>query len=155
MRIGLDATPLTVATGGIRRYTVELTRALADAFPEDDIWLFSDQQFDNPAAEFSNVHCAPGPATWLERRWWLYGLPSQLPRRGVEVFHGTDFAVPYVRRRPAIMTVHDLSPWLEPEWHAAAERIRRRTPLLLRLGLAAIVITPSEAVRREVIERFG
>ena len=34
MIVALDATPLTVATGGVARYTAELARALAVAFEE-------------------------------------------------------------------------------------------------------------------------
>ena len=56
--------------------------------------------------------------------------------------------------RPSVMTLHDLSPWLDPAWHAEADRVRNRTPMLLRLGLATMVITPSEAIRRAAIERF-
>jgi glycosyltransferase involved in cell wall biosynthesis len=52
------------------------------------------------------------------------------------------------------MTLHDLSPWMDPAWHHAAARVRRRTPLLLELGVATMVITPGEAVRRQAIERF-
>ena len=52
------------------------------------------------------------------------------------------------------MTVHDLSPWAHENWRADAARVRRRSPTLLRLGLAGMVITPSEAVRREVMGRF-
>ncbi len=52
------------------------------------------------------------------------------------------------------MTLHDLSPWLNPTWHSESDRIRNRTPMLLRLGLATLVITPSEATRRAVIDRF-
>jgi len=52
------------------------------------------------------------------------------------------------------MTLHDLSPWMEPSWHAESDRVRARTPMLLRLGLATMVITPSDALRRAVIERF-
>jgi alpha-1,3-rhamnosyl/mannosyltransferase len=78
-----------------------------------------------------------------------------MQRRGVELFHGTDFSVPYIPRgRPSVMTMHDLSPWLNEEWNHASSRVRNRTPQLLRLGLARIVVTPSEAVRRAVIERF-
>jgi glycosyltransferase involved in cell wall biosynthesis len=53
------------------------------------------------------------------------------------------------------MTIHDLSPWKNPEWHPRGTRAGRRTPLLLGLGLADAVVTPSEAVRREVIARFA
>jgi glycosyltransferase involved in cell wall biosynthesis len=50
--------------------------------------------------------------------------------------------------------LHDLSPWLDPAWHPATNRVRRRTPLLLRSGVGTMVITPSEAVRRAAIDRF-
>ena len=43
--IALDATPLTVSTGGVGRYTLELARALASEYPEDQYWLLSDQTF--------------------------------------------------------------------------------------------------------------
>jgi glycosyltransferase involved in cell wall biosynthesis len=90
----------------------------------------------------------------VERRWWLWGLQRELSRLGIDVFHGTDFAVPYLPLRSSVMTFYDLSPWMDPSWHAAAGRVRNRTPMLLRLGLASIVITPSEAVRRQAMDRF-
>ena len=37
MTIALDGTPLTVSTGGVARYTLELARALAAEFPEDRV----------------------------------------------------------------------------------------------------------------------
>jgi glycosyltransferase involved in cell wall biosynthesis len=132
MKIALDATPLTVPTGGIRRYTEQLQRALAAEFPEDRFELLSPQ---------------PG-------RWWSTGLPRALTRDEYDLFHGTDFAVPYLPSVPAVMTLHDLSPW-RPEWRdETSARVRRRTPWLLRLGLAKLVITPTEAIRRESIECF-
>ena len=154
MRIALDATPLTVTTGGVRRYTAELARALAEAYPEDEIWLVSDQHFENPAPELINLRCGHGPRNAMERRWWLWGLQGELSRLCIDVFHGCDFSVPYLPVRPSVMTLHDLSPWLDPSWHSEAGRIRNRTPVLLRLGLASIVIAPSEAVRRQAIDRF-
>ena len=90
----------------------------------------------------------------MERRWWLWGLQSEISRLKIDLFHGTDFAVPYVPVRPSVLTLHDLSPWLDPAWHTAAERVRKRTPVLLRLGLATLLLTPSEAIRREAIARF-
>ncbi len=153
MKIALDATPLTVPSGGVRRYTEELTRALAQTFPEDQFWLLSDQSFSLPFSR-SNIRIGPGPRNMLERRWWSWGLQGQISRLGIEVFHGTDFAVPYLPLRPSVMTLHDLSPWMDPGWHSESRRVRTRTPTLLRLGLATMVITPSEAVRRSAIERF-
>jgi glycosyltransferase involved in cell wall biosynthesis len=39
-------------------------------------------------------------------------------------------------------------------WHHAAGRVRRRTPALLELGIATMVVTPGESVRKQAIERF-
>jgi glycosyltransferase involved in cell wall biosynthesis len=69
----------------------------------------------------------------------------------VDLVHGPDFAVPYIPRRPSVLTLHDLSPWM---WRRAAKRVRRRTPVLLELGIATMIVTPGEAVRKQAIERF-
>ncbi len=145
---------MTEATGGVSRYTSELTLALAECYPEDEFWLLSDQAFPRLETRFRNVRYGQGPQNMLERRWWLWGLQSEIARAKIDVFHGTDFAVPYVPVGPSILTLHDLSPWLDPAWHSAADRVRARTPVLLRLNLATLLLTPSEAIRREAILRF-
>ncbi len=131
-----------------------LTVALAECFSDDEFWLLSDQPVQALRSAPANVKYGTGPRSVLERRWWLWGLQSELARLRIDIFHGTDFAVPYVPIRPSILTLHDLSPWLDPVWHSAAERVRNRTPVLLRLGLATMVLTPSEAIRREAMARF-
>lgn len=133
MKVALDATPLSVSTGGIARYTGQLHAALCAEFPEDEFTLL-----------------APGPG-----RWWSSQLPRLLRRENYALFHGTDFAVPYLPVKPAVMTLHDLSPWRAEYAAETSARVRRRTPWLLRLGLAARVITPTEAIRREAIAEFG
>ena len=154
MTIALDATPLTVPTGGVRRYTWELATALAREFPEDQYWLLSDQPLPDLGNVPPNLRFGQSPRSPLERKWWLWGSHREMSRCGVELFHGTDFSVPYLKRRPSVMTVHDLSPWMDEAWQPDASRVRQRTPALLRFGIVTMVITPSEAVRREVIARF-
>jgi glycosyltransferase involved in cell wall biosynthesis len=153
-KIALDASPLAVASGGVRRYTEELSRALAENFPDDEFWLLSDQRFKAPEGARPNLKIGRGPRNLLERRWWVWGLQGEISRIGIDLFHGTDFAVPYLPLRPSVMTLHDLSPWMDSGWHTEADRVRNRTPMLLRLGLATMVITPSEAVREQAIQRF-
>ena len=133
MKFALDASPLAAAPGGIARYAAELHRALGELHPEHVFDLLpSDQRF-----------------------WWSYQLPLTLRREGYTLFHGTDFSVPYVPVGPSVMTLHDLSPWRKEFAYATTERVRRRTPWLLRLNLATRIITPTEAVRREAIAHFG
>lgn len=154
MRVAIDATPLALSSGGLARYTGELSLALARTFPEDDFLLVSDQPFVPPLEAPPNLTCGNGPRNALERRWWAWGLERELGRRCAGLFHGGNFAVPYMPRRPSVLTLHDLSPWMDSAWHHAADRVRQRTPLLVGLGIATMVITDSEAVRRQAMERF-
>jgi glycosyltransferase involved in cell wall biosynthesis len=155
MIVALDATPLIHTSGGIARYARELSVALAAEFPEDDIFLISDQPFSMPPGSPRNLRAGRPPAHWIDRRWWLCGAVRETRRTGAEVFHGTHFVVPWLPLLPAVMTVHDLSPWLDPVRPAGADFVRRRAPYPAQLGLAGMVITPTEAVRRETIDRFG
>lgn len=154
MRVLIEAASLSLTSGGLLRYTSELSLALARTYPDDEFFLASDQPFAMPAGAPPNLTRGSGPRNTLQRRWWLWGLNHEAARLRADLVHGPDFAVPYLSRRPSVMTLHDVSPWLDPKWHHAAGRVRSRTPLLLDMGIATLVITPSETVRRHAIERF-
>ncbi len=136
------------------RYTSELSIALAAEFPEDTFVLISDQSFNLPTNAPPNLTKGGSPRDVLEQRWWLYGLSRELRRQRADIFHGPDFAVPYLPLRPSVMTLHDLSPWMDPSWHSSAARVRRRAPWLVRLNLATMILTDSQSVRRQAIDRF-
>ncbi len=155
MRVALDATPLTISSGGLPRYVSELSIALAREFPDDTYSLLSDQPFTMPEPAPVNLIRGRPPHSSAERRWWLWGIQNSIRQVGAEVFHGTNFEVPYLGQTPAILTIHDLSPWRERSWHDEAGRVRWRTPWLLRLRRARMIVTVSEVVRQEVIEHFG
>lgn len=154
MRVALDATPLTLTSGGLRRYTDQLARALAEEYPHDVFTMLSDQAFDLDEPKPANLRCGPPPHTRFERRWWTFGVSAAVRRVRAEVFHGTNFEVPYLNFRPSVLTLHDLSPWKNPEWHHGADRVGSRTPRLLRFGIATMVITPSESIRSAAIQFF-
>src|ERR1051325_8093778 len=141
MRVAIEAASLTLSSGGLARYTVELSRALARCFPEDEFYLVSDQKFPMPTPAPANLKRGGGPRNAMERRWWLWGITTELRRLGADVIHGPDSAVPYLSRHPSVLTLHDLSPWMNNSWHDGAGRVRRRTPMLLEFGVATMVLT--------------
>jgi glycosyltransferase involved in cell wall biosynthesis len=154
MRVAIEAASLGLSSGGLARYTAELSLALARSFPDDEFFLISDQPFRMPPGSPSNLERGGGPRNSMERRWWLWGMAREMSRLGADLVHGPDFAVPYIPRRPSVLTLHDLSPWMDAAWRPAAQRVRRRTPILLDLGIATMIVTPGEAVRKQAIERF-
>jgi glycosyltransferase involved in cell wall biosynthesis len=149
----MEAASLSLSSGGLARYTGELSLALARCFPDDEFFLLSDQPFRMPEGAPANLKRGGGPRNAAERRWWLWGLDREMHRLGIDLIHGPDFAVPYIPRRPSVLTLHDLSPWMDPRWHHSAKRVRRRTPLLLD-RIATMIITPGDTVRRQAIEHF-
>jgi glycosyltransferase involved in cell wall biosynthesis len=154
MRVAIEAASLGLSSGGLARYTGELSLALARSFPDDEFFLVSDQAFRMPDDAPGNLKRGGSPRNAAERRWWIWGFDREMHRLGADLVHGPDFAVPYIPRRPSVLTLHDLSPWMDPSWHDGAKRVRRRTPLLLDLGIATMIITPGDAVRKQAIERF-
>ncbi len=153
MHVALDATPLTLRHGGISRYVHELSAALVREFPEDRFTLVSDQVFAAPPGV--PVSGSGRPPHWLARRWWLFGVQREMRRIGAGLFHGTHFSAPWLPLRPSVMTMHDLSPWIEEVRPPGAGFVGRRAPLLIGLGLATRIIVPTQAIRRAAIERFG
>src|SRR5690349_22907268 len=117
MRVAIEAASLALSSGGLARYTSELSLALARCYPADEFFLVSDQPFPMPAPAASNLKRGGTPGNAAERRWWLWGLPRELARLHADLVHGPDFSVPYIPQRPSVMTLHDLSPWLDPAWH--------------------------------------
>jgi glycosyltransferase involved in cell wall biosynthesis len=154
MRVAIEAATLSLSSGGLARYTGELSLALARCFPDDEFFLLSDQAFRMPDDPPVNLKRGGGPRNPIERRWWIWGMEREMRRLGADLIHGPDFAVPYIPRRPSVLTLHDLSPWMDPRWHHRAKRVRRRTPLLLDLGVATMIVTPGDAIRRQAIEHF-
>ena len=154
MRVAMEAASLGLSSGGLARYTSELSLALARCFPQDEFILVSDQPFSMPPGAPANLKRGGGPRTAAERRWWLWGLGREARRWQADLVHGPDFAVPYLPQFPSVLTLHDLSPWMDSGWHHAAQRVRRRCAVLLNLGIPTMIVTHSEAVRKQALERF-
>jgi alpha-1,3-rhamnosyl/mannosyltransferase len=159
MLIGLDAIPLTEPRAGVGHYTYELARALAAAAPGDEFELVYPSSYSSVNLEERerlppNLKEARVRVGALGRRWWSAGLPRYAARRGLRLFHGTNYEVPLWGGATRVLTVHDLSLLSHPETHERRRvwRARRRLPLMALASDA--VITPTEAVRREVCARL-
>ena len=161
MLIGLDAIPLTESRAGVGHYTFELAVALARAAPADEFELIYPSSYqpveffdDETRSLPSNLKAERVRVGALGRHWWAAGLPRYVRRRGLSLFHGTNYEVPLWGGAASVLTLHDLSLLLHPETHERRRvlRARRRLPLMARA--AGTVIVPTESVRREACERL-
>ena len=136
MRIALDGMPLASPLTGVGHYTAELARNLAVVSPSDSFRFIS-------------------PAGLLKRRWWSLGLPLHLLRNSFDLFHGTNYEIPFWSRRPTVVTIHDLSMLLLSGVHRddLISRSRWRLPWMAKR--ASKIITPSNAIKNELCEALG
>jgi glycosyltransferase involved in cell wall biosynthesis len=160
MRIGLDGIPLTKLKTGVGHYTFELARALAVAAPQDEFEFISPSHFkvltrsvderDAPA----NLKVVQPEVNAVSKHWWTMGLPAYLRRNPLALFHGTNYEVPLFGGCPTVITIHDLVSHLHPETllPRSARRARYRLPIMARR--ATMIVTPTNAVRREVVDQL-
>ena len=160
MRVALDGFPLSTPKTGIGHYTLQLARALAEISPADEFELispfpFSDSVVDElQQASLANLILNNPQTASFRRRWWALGLPLFLRKNSFDLFHGTNYEVPLWNRRRNVLTIHDLSLLLHPEYHEPrlVRRARRRLPLMIRA--AAKIIAVSESMKREMVEHL-
>jgi alpha-1,3-rhamnosyl/mannosyltransferase len=159
MRVGLDGYPLSEPRTGVGHYTLELARAVAALAPADQFELLSPAPFAASSIEEINRAGAPNlravyvKTSRMRGHWWAVGLPLYEKQARLDLFHGTNFEIPFWNRR-SVVTIHDLSALLHAEKHRDSLVRRARLRLPVTAKLAKKIITPTEAVRREVCDHL-
>lgn len=148
MRIGIDARPLKARSGGIRRYTEQLILSLARIDDQNEYRIFS------PVVRPASFQVSEN-VSWEVResplRSWFELLK---PRTHVDLFHGLNYAAPLVGSTPSVLTIHDLTVHLFPEYHPRRRRLRHR--LLPRMcRRASHLIADSQSTRDDLVQHFG
>jgi len=92
---------------------------------------------------------------WSRAAWTRVNAPQLEWVTGrVDVVHGPNYLVPPTRSAAAVVSVHDLTFLLHPQW--STDDTRAFTRLVRRaVGRGAWVHTDTNTVRDEVIEHFG
>jgi glycosyltransferase involved in cell wall biosynthesis len=151
MRIGIDANPLAVRYGGIRRYTERLVHALPRLDPRNEYVLYAPSSCRAGRELPANVawETLRFPAkSWLD----LVHLPRADGR--IDLYHGTNYGAPLFNRFPTVVTVHDLTVHLFPANHPLRRRLRHRLlPTLCRR--ANRLIADSYCTKADLVTHYG
>ncbi len=156
LHIGVDGRELVGRPTGVGTYL----REVLNAWTGDPTW---------PHQLTVVVPAAPPPAlaAWNSRvrwmiepaaragTWWEQRrLPRAIARAGADVLFAPAYTGPLRRSCPMVLTIHDLSYFAHPEWFSWREGVRRRWLTRAAARRAAAVITDSEFVAREVLDRL-
>jgi len=150
LRIGIDAYPLSVRGGGIRRYTENLLQGLSRVDGENE-YLLCRARPGTKQREFGSSFAWDDQTLpmkrWIEQAWLLGDA------RNVDLFHGTNYFAPQFDRHPTVVTVHDLTVHLFPENHPLKRRLRHRLlPALCRRS--ARIIADSMTTKADIVKHY-
>jgi len=154
MRIAIDGLPLCQPLTGVGHYTAELARHLAQINQEDEILVVSPRRFVTNPPRGTNLSYLRPTRNPLLRSWWRSNLEAYLRRQRIDVFHGTNFELPANAPCATVVTIHDLSTLLHPQYHEKknVQRAQRQLPDVV--AAATLLITPTESIRQELHERL-
>jgi alpha-1,3-rhamnosyl/mannosyltransferase len=161
MRVGVNLLYLKPGVvGGSEVYATRILGAVDAARPRGvDLVLVVNRRF--PAAHPDLASAFPivvAPISGdrppqriaVETAW----LPRALARRSVDLVHHVANTIPYRHPGRAVVTIHDLLPFLRPEDVGRIKGAYLRERIDAAVRHAAVVITPSGYVRDLVVERY-
>jgi glycosyltransferase involved in cell wall biosynthesis len=155
MRLLLSVDALTSTLTGIGRYTLELAcRLPIFSFIESVRFYRHGRWISNPRDCLNLTYC-PSRRILPQKmeQLWFNKLRLKMQCHGT-LFHGPNYFLPSCSDI-GIATIHDLSVYRFPETHPV-ERIKQfEKHFQATLKIADHLITDTEAIRREVIEKFS
>lgn len=161
MRVAIDYTPALTQRAGIGRYVRELVHHLLPLLQDRDELVLWHGRLPSATAQWPElgervreVELLLSPE-WVTRVWQRLRLPVRIERftGPLSASHGPDFVVP-PSRAPAVVTVHDLSFVVTPQFHHPRLRAYLCAAVPRALTRAATVIAVSDLVRRELIDYY-
>jgi glycosyltransferase involved in cell wall biosynthesis len=153
MRIGIDARELCGHPTGVGRHLAGLLGAWErdGVTARHNLVLYSHEALPPPIAH-ADVRVVPGAGRTL---WEQTALSLAANRDRLDVFFAPGYTAPLRLSIPSVVLVHDISFAAHPEWYRWKEGTRRRLLTRWASKRARVVLTVSEAARREIIRFFG
>jgi glycosyltransferase involved in cell wall biosynthesis len=141
MRIGFDTTPLSSIHSGIGTYTANMLNHLQ-------------HQPDAEVIQLSHRH--PHGRYYLNKTLWMQAvLPLQINWLNLDICHFTNNVAPVRLTCPMVMTIHDMTVWLHPEYHFHKRLISMRPLIPLASHQAGAIITVSHSVKGDIVNILG
>jgi len=151
LRIGIDGRAFGSPAAGVRRYVTELVPALLRGSERLELVALGGDPATVPAG-LAHVPEPWHPPTNLG--WVSVGLPRAAARGRVDVIHAPAYTAPLRSRLPVVLTIHDVSYALHPEWYPYRRDRARRLFYRRSARMAAHVLTVSEFSRGEIAAAY-
>jgi glycosyltransferase involved in cell wall biosynthesis len=158
MRIGFDVTPLCTPMSGVGTYTVNLLEHLERLSGDEIVRLAHRTSPVNGPGDRNGQAAVPinGRRPGLNKTVWMQlVLPRQLRHLCTDVCHFTNGVASFWTPCPSVVTIHDMTLWLFPEYHYRRRLLAMRPFVPLAARRAAAIIAVSEATKADVVRILG
>jgi glycosyltransferase involved in cell wall biosynthesis len=152
LRVGFDGRAFSSPAAGIRRYSTELVRALLSLGEPVAIVALGGDPDRIPAGVERVSESAHLPSN---AGWTLIGLPRTAARARVDLIHAPAYTAPVWAGVPVVLTIHDISYEIHPEWYPYRRDWLRRYFYRRSATAAARVLTVSAFSASEIVSAYG
>lgn len=151
-RLGLDVRLAYYTGGGIARYIRHLAAELPALDPASQhIHFYRRGHAETFSPDARRVDCWTPAHHRLER----LALAVELAPHGLDLLHSPDFIPPLFGSRRSVITVHDLTFLLYPEFLTTESRRYYNNQIAWAVRRADAISADSHATRSDLIERLG
>jgi glycosyltransferase involved in cell wall biosynthesis len=150
--VGFDATTLTGRISGVGYYTARLMESLADGAGEGIVRrlvVLSNRPV--PVQENERVQVYGRRRFAVRSVWMQLVLPRILRDVRPDLVHFTNYLAPLAGRVPYLVSFHDMSLSLLPQYHTLKKRVLTSSLIPAVARGARMILTPSESTRRDVV----
>lgn len=156
MFLGFDATTLTAHMSGVGYYTARLLESLAGegaSLGIERLVVLSNAEIPfarRPGVEVCERRRFPVRSVWMQAM-----LPSILSETRPDLVHYTNYLAPILGATPFVVSFHDMSLSLFPQYHTLKKRVLTSSLVPLVARRARRILVPSESTRRDVERLLG
>ena len=151
MKVALDVSAVPERVAGAGRYVVEVARRLAPSGL--DATLVSRRGDDErwrswcPGADVAPIVATSRARRLISEAW---SLGTSDVARSADVWHGPHYTMPRRGSTPAVVTIHDLTYFTNPEWHERTKVEFFTRAIRYAADHARVLICVSETTARDL-----
>jgi glycosyltransferase involved in cell wall biosynthesis len=155
MRIGIASEWIGQKVGGPERYAANLIKSILSI---DSTHRYELIVTPSGVGVSNGIDCdrVTVRSTFTDSRWYYVpvGLPWNMLRHPVDVLHATFSVVPWCPTKRIVLTVHDICADVHPEFFLPSVRFRVHWLLSRGMERASLILVPTEASRREILDHY-
>jgi len=157
MKIGIDVRSMFGTPAGIGRYLSNLLKHLSKMDKENNYCLYTDCKVETPIVQQPNFHQKRLTLPFAQNyfTWNHFRLPPELFRHPVDLFHFPFYTMPVIRNYKSVVTIHDITYEVRPEWFSRKALFAMRPFSRYAAKHADKILTDSHYSKRDLIKYYG